>query len=393
MTDILHFNFTVDWLVVLLPVMGFLLGYAIARRRLRKQKKKLRFSNDYFQGLNYLLNDQQDKALDIFIELVETDWETIDTSLALGAIFRRQGEIDKAIKLHQNLLARPSLPAEYKSTVLISLAKDYLQAGWLDRAEGLFKQVVVDEEYSEEAQKCLMSIYESEQEWDQAINIAIRYQRRGDSRLNRVIAQYYCELSQQMIAQQDYREAESLATQALNVDKDCVRASIMLADLAINRGRLQKAIRFLRQVEQQDIQMFPLVVRRLLQCYRNLSSLPKGLAYLQSIDRKYPDLPLLDQLVPLIEELHGNQAAMEYLSDAATRRPSLSALKALVDAQVNQPAKQQGDCAGSIIPGVVNAIIAKHHAYQCVKCGYTANTHVWLCPTCHSWSSMAPKAD
>lgn len=291
MTDILHFNFTVDWLVVLLPVMGFLLGYAIARRRLRKQKKKLRFSNDYFQGLNYLLNDQQDKALDIFIELVETDWETIDTSLALGAIFRRQGEIDKAIKLHQNLLARPSLPAEYKSTVLISLAKDYLQAGWLDRAEGLFKQVVVDEEYSEEAQKCLMSIYESEQEWDQAINIAIRYQRRGDGRLNRVIAQYYCELSQQMIAQQDYREAESLATQALNVDKDCVRASIMLADLAINRGRLQKAIRFLRQVEQQDIQMFPLVVRRLLQCYRNLSSLPKGLAYLQSIDRKYRTFP------------------------------------------------------------------------------------------------------
>ena len=393
MIDFLHINFTVDWLVVLLPAMGFLLGYLLSRRRLRKQKKKLRFSNDYFQGLNYLLNDQQDKALDIFIELVETDWETIDTSLALGAIFRRKGEIDKAIKLHQSLLARPSLPAEYKSTVLIALAKDYLQAGWHDRAEGLFKQVVADEEYTEEAQRCLMSIYESEQEWDQAINIAIRYQRRGDVHLNRVIAQYYCELSQQMIAQQDYREAESLATQALNVDKNCVRASIMLADLAINRGRLQKAIRFLRQVEQQDIQMFPLVVKRLLQCHRSLSSLPKALSYLQSIDRKYSELMLLDQLVPLIEELHGQEAATQYLVDAAGQQPSMSALKALVDAQVKQPAGQQRDYAETIIPGVVDAIIARHHAYQCVKCGYSANTHVWLCPTCHSWSSMAPKAD
>lgn len=238
-----------------------------------------------------------------------------------------------------------------------------------------------------------MSIYESEQEWDQAINIAIRYQRRGDVHLNRVIAQYYCELSQQMIAQQDYREAESLATQALNVDKNCVRASIMLADLAINRGRLQKAIRFLRQVEQQDIQMFPLVVKRLLQCHRSLSSLPKALSYLQSIDRKYSELMLLDQLVPLIEELHGQEAARQYLVDAAGQQPSMSALKALVDAQVKQPAGQQRDYAETIIPGVVDAIIARHHAYQCVKCGYSANTHVWLCPTCHSWSSMAPKAD
>jgi len=184
MINFLHENFTTDWLIYLLPIFGFILGTAIARRRLRRQKRKLRFSNDYFQGLNYLLNDEQDKALDIFIKLVESDWETIDTSLTLGSIFRRQGEIDKAIKLHQNLLARPSLPAEYKSTVLLALAKDYLQAGWLDRAEGLFKDVIEDSEFRYEAQQCLMTIYEQEQEWDQAIKVACRYQRRGTKSTN-----------------------------------------------------------------------------------------------------------------------------------------------------------------------------------------------------------------
>jgi len=388
MIDFLHINFSTAWLIYLLPLIGFLLGYLIARRRLRKQKRKLRFSNDYFQGLNYLLNDQQDKALDIFIELVETDWETIDTSLALGAIFRRQGEIDKAIKLHQNLLARPSLPAEYKPTVLIALAKDYLQAGWLDRAEGLFKEVVADESYTEEAQQCLMSIYESEQEWHQAINIARRFQRRGDTRLAKVIAQYYCELSQQMIEQSDFNEADALATQALNVDKNCVRASIILADLAINRGRFQKAIRFLQQIELQDVRMLPLAIERLLQCYRNTSSLNKALSYLKSIDAKHPELFLVDTLTTLIYEVSGSEDAMQYLADAAIKQPSLIALKSLVNIQDNRQ-----NCADSIIPSVVDAIISRHHDFQCSSCGYSANTHVWLCPTCHSWGSMTPKID
>ncbi len=377
-----------QWAIYLLPLLGFLLGIFLARRRFRKQKRQLRFSNDYFQGLNYLLNDEQDKALDIFVQLVETDWETIDTSLALGAIFRRKGEIDKAIKLHQNLLARPSLPQEYKGTVLLSLAKDYLQAGWLDRAESLFNEVVGDGEFIQEAQRCLMSIYEQEQEWENAINIARRFQNKNDNELAATTAQYYCELSQKVLAQNDLKEAEALATQALTADKNCVRASLLLADLAIKRGRYQKAIRFLHQVEIQNIQLFPLIVEKLILCYRNTSNLNKALSYLRTLDKKYQEVSLVPVLTKLIEEIFGEEDALQYLSEAVLRKPSLTTLSALLQLQSPDIVRQE-----NLIPIVVDAITEKQHDFQCKRCGYTANTHVWLCPSCHSWSSMIPKMD
>ncbi len=386
MTDILDIQNLQQWTLYLLPVVTFLLGYIISRRRTKKHKKKFRFSNDYFQGLNYLLNDQQDKALDIFIDLVETDWETIDTSLALGAIFRRKGEIDKSIKLHQNLLARPSLPAEYKSTVLIALAKDYLQAGWLDRAESLFNQVIVDEDFTEEAQSLLMGIYEQEHEWEQAINIAKRYPRRGDLQLAKVVAHYYCELSQQMILQNDIKEAETLATQALNIDKNCVRASILLGDLAIKRGRYQKAIRFLRQIEIQDIQLFPLIIDDLTTCYRNTSNLNKLYAYLNSLDSRFPEIGLTPVLTQLINEIYGTEDAVQFVSAAVIQQPSLTSLKSLIELQSDNT-----ESLAQLVPEVVEALSVKAPAYQCGTCGYTANSHVWHCPSCHGWSSIQPK--
>jgi len=388
MIEYLDISKTSQWTIYLLPVLGFLLGIFLTRRRFRKQKKQLRFSNDYFQGLNYLLNDEQDKALDIFIQLVETDWETIDTSLALGTIFRRKGEIDKAIKLHQNLLARPSLPLEYKGTVLLSLAKDYLQAGLLDRAESLFIEVVDDDKFTHEAQQCLMSIYEQEQEWGNAINIARRFQSRGDVKLAQSTAHYYCELSLQVSRQNDLKEAETLATQALTTDKNCVRASILLADLGISRGRYQKAIRFLRQVEIQNIQLFPLVLDKLILCYRNTSNLTKALSYLRALDKKTKEISLVPVITSLIEEIYGKEDAMQYLSEEVIRNPTLSTLNTLLQLQ-----RPEIDRRENLLPSVVDAINAKHHGYQCKNCGYSANTHFWLCPSCHSWSSMTPNAE
>ncbi|MCW8955815.1 MAG: lipopolysaccharide assembly protein LapB, partial [Gammaproteobacteria bacterium] len=295
-------------LISFLGILAFLLGFLLARRRTKKTRRQLRFSNDYFQGLNYLLNDEQDKALEIFLKLVEVDWETIDTSLALGTIFRRKGELDKSIKLHQSLLARPSLPQQYKSRVLLELARDYQLSGWLDRAEGLFNEVLKDDIFSHEALKHLMNIYQQEHEWNAAINIARRYQRKGKENLRPVIAQYFCELSEQALASGDEKLAESLATQALSEDENCVRSSIILGSIAMDRGAHKRAIRFFQQVEFQNIEFMSLVIDKLAECYRNLSNLKSLITYLKSMERTYDNISFIPYLSDLIYEIYGQEA-------------------------------------------------------------------------------------
>jgi len=374
-----------QWALLLVPV-AFFLGWSSAKRNNKKKRRELRFSNDYFQGLNYLLNDEQDKALDVFLRLVEVDWETVDTSLALATIFRRKGEIDKSIKLHQNLLARPSLPAEYQAQVLLELGRDYQLAGWLDRAEGLFNQVLVDNTHAQAALQNLISIYQQEQEWQSAINAARRLQKNGSKNQLPVIAQFYCELSEQVHGQGDAREAEALATQALAVDENCVRASIILADIAVERGRYKKAIRFLQQVEYQDRAFLPLVLDRLINCYRNQSNLKALITYLQQIERRNPKLLLTPVLTDLINEVYGQRPALDYLISSMQARPSLDGVKKILDMKV-----PPSDYPETHLSEVVDHIVSERVGFQCNHCGYSANTLYWLCPSCQTWGAMKPR--
>ncbi len=374
-----------QWFALLIPV-AYVLGWLVAKRKNKKTRREFRFSSDYFQGLNYLLNDEQDKALEVFLRLVEIDWETVDTTLALATIFRRKGEIDKSIKLHQNLLARPSLPAEYKARVLLELGRDYQLAGWLDRAEGLFNQVLTDSSFAPQALKNLISIYQQEQEWQSAINATRRLQKDGEKNLLPVIAQFYCELGEQAFHQGDSSEAEALATQALATDENCVRASIMLADIAIERGRYKKAIRFLQQVEYQNSAFLPMVVERLVICYRNLSNMNALIAYLENIERNHPSLLLAPTVTDLIDEVHGSQAALEYLTENMAKRPSLEGMKKVLDMKL--PSDKFPE---TYLTGVVEQMVKEKPGFQCSHCGYSANTLYWLCPSCQTWGGMKPK--
>ncbi len=373
------------WALLLIPV-AFLIGWLLATRKNKKTRRRLRFSNDYFQGLNYLLNDEQDKALDVFLRLVEHDWETIDTSLALGAIFRRKGEIDKAVKLHQSLLARPSLPTDYKPRVLLELGRDYLLAGWLDRAEGLFKEILKDEALANDALRYLMNIYQQEHEWQSAINSARRSQRYNKDNLRPIIAQYYCELSDQAYQQGDLKEAEALATQGLSDDGNCVRAAIILGRIAMDRGRINKAIRFFQQIEHQDVIYFPLIVSSLATCYRNQSNLKALITYLRNVQRNHSSINLVDVIADLVNEVYDKQAAIDYLSSEMQSKPSLKGMKKLF--QLQQPDE---NCPETHMPQMVDYLLKKQQGYQCSHCGYAANTLYWLCPSCHSWGGMKPK--
>ena len=350
-------------------------------------RRQLRFSNDYFHGLNYLLNDEQDKALEVFIRLVEVDWETVDTSLALGTIFRRKGELDKSIKLHHSLLARPSLPADYKFRVLLELGRDYQLAGWLDRAEGLFKEVLKDDVYANEALSYLIDIYQQEQEWQSAINVSIQYDKESRDSNKSDIAQFYCELSNIRLEQGDIKEAESFATQALSTDPNCVRASIYLAMIAINRGRYKKAMRFLQQIEYQSPVYISIVIDKLIECYRAQSNIKSLINYLISINEKYNVVNLEYHISDLIFEVYGKQKAQDYLSDCMLKNPTLKGVKKMFEYKTPNT-----DGSENYFPEIINQMISQQSAYQCSVCGYSANTLYWLCPTCHSWGGMKPNA-
>src|SRR5690554_2987083 len=223
------------WL--LLPVAA-LSGWLIGRRRdSRPDSDGGKLHGEYFQGLNYLLNEQPDKAIEVFTRMVEVDSDTVETHLALGNLFRRRGEVDRAIRIHQNLIARPTLNAEQRSLALLELGMDYMRSGLLDRAEGLFKELAETGNHMEPALRQLLVIYQQEKDWSNAIMVARRLESISGEALHAVVAQFHCERASEHLAAGREREAQEDVRRALNVDPRCVRASLMEAEMARDGGR------------------------------------------------------------------------------------------------------------------------------------------------------------
>jgi len=221
-------------------LLWLLLPVAAASGWLVAQRGKSFLSPDYFKGLNYLLNEEPDKAIDVFIKLIDVDSDTVETHLALGLLFRRRGEVNRAIRIHQNLIARTTLNPQQRSLALFELAHDYRHAGLLDRAEDLFRELAISGKYQVLALRQLLEIYQQEQDWNKAINIAQKLVVFDNKQMH-TIAQYYCELAE------DYRQkgqndaALEAIENALKADQNCVRASLIEGQLALQRDSREQA--------------------------------------------------------------------------------------------------------------------------------------------------------
>lgn len=386
----LEFSQIPVWGVLALPAIA-LLWYVSLRRNQRNSFDRSRFSTEYFKGLNYLLNDEQDKALEIFVKLVETDWNIIDTHFALGKIFRKNGEIDKAIKIHQGLMARPSLPEKYRDSVLLELGYDYLGAGWFDRAESLFKEVLVHDPGSDKALRHLIMIYEQEKDWYKAIDVAETLYGMDPERAGPMISQYFCELAAVSMAKGDRNQAAHNANKALRYDPASVRASILLADIAMSSGDYGKARDMLQQIERQDAEFMPVIIDKLITCHHHQNDAEALLAYLDQLEKRQSGLPLLKSHAKVIEIHKGRKAAIDYVIEKLKKRPSLYGIQQLVSYSVPD---SQDDSAVLMdgLRGAVEMMQVDQAAYQCKQCGFKANTLYWLCPSCHSWGSVKPYA-
>ena len=374
------------WSLAIVPVaIGFLWLLFRAKQSHKKQQSTL--SSEYFKGLNYLLNDEQGKALDIFVKLVESNWDTIDTHFTLGKIYRKNGEMDKAIKIHQGLIARPSLPARYRNKILLELGYDYLGAGWFDRAEGLFKEVLIQDEKSKEARHNLILIYQQEKDWFKAIDIAVDLFSDAPSVIGPMIAHYYCELAEISRTKGDVSQLETYAHKALRYDSSCVRATILMADQAMSTGHDKQAIKLYETIEKQDAESMILVIDSLMKCHTDLSTQDKFYDYLLGLQDRHEDLFLQDVIASVLETSKGKQAAIEYLSDKVTHQPSLTGLQALLSY------KEKDGGADEVFSDLMTAIsvMQKDSAkYRCQRCGFSTNTHYWLCPGCNHWGKVKP---
>lgn len=374
------------WTLAIIPVaIGFL--WLLFRTTQSHKRQQSSLSSEYFKGLNYLLNDEQGKALDIFVKLVESNWETIDTHFALGKIYRKNGEMDKAIKIHQGLIARPSLPERYRSMILLELGYDYLGAGWFDRAEGLFKEVLIQDKESKEARHNLILIYQQEKDWYKAVDIAVELFADDPVTIGPMIAQYYCELADICKTKGDITQLEHNANKALRYDADCVRATILLADKAKAAGDIDKAINLYKGIEKQDPESMILVIDSLRECYTDLSAQNKLYEYLLALQERNKNLFLQNVIAAVIEDSQGRQAALEYLADKIKHQPSLLGIEKLVSYKVQEIG------ADDVFRDLSKAITAMQKdkvAYRCQKCGFSTNTHYWLCPSCNNWGCVKP---
>ena len=302
-------------LFLLLPIAAFS-GWYVARRGSERTSgaRVSELSSNYFRGLNYLLNEQQDKAIEVFLKLAEYNRDTVETHLALGNLFRRRGEVDRAIRVHQNLIARPSLTDEEKTVALLELGEDYMRAGLLDRAETLFSDLVAMDALASSALTHLVSIYQHERDWIKAIDNATRLEAATGESCGPMIAQFHCELAEQARARSDWVEARGSLDAALAAQGDCVRASMILGHIEAANDNFAAAIEAFEHVAELDVDYVPEILSPLLDCYAKAQSMQRAEDFLLRMTERHQGVSPVLALARLYTRTRGEKAAVEFLT-------------------------------------------------------------------------------
>ncbi len=377
------------WMLIGIPLF-FAMGWITARVDIRQLLSESRtLPRGYFKGLNFLLNEQPDKAIDAFIEIVKLDPETADMHFALGNLFRRRGEIERAIRVHQNLLARPDLPAEQQAQAKYELGMDYLKAGLLDRAEETFNQLV-DTPYSVQARRALLEIFQREKEWTRAIEAAQGLQESGAGARQKEIAQFYCELAQDALVHLHTADALALLDKAVHTDRKNVRATLLTGDAQLANGDVEGALMTWRRVEQQSVPHVALVAGRLMDGYRKVGRPQEGVNLLRAYLAEASSIDLIEVVFKAVIELDGVDAAKELVVDELRRNPTLLGLDKLLEARLmDAPANIWEEL--SMVKNLIHGYTQKLARYRCSHCGFKARQFYWQCPGCSNWETYPPR--
>jgi len=377
------------WWLLALPLF-FALGWLAARIDIKQLLSESRaLPRSYFRGLNFLLNEQPDKAIEAFIEVVKVDPQTIELHFALGSLFRRRGEVERAIRMHQNLVGREDLAPREKLAALFELAQDYLKAGLLDRAEELFLRLE-GSAHAEEALNFLLEIYEQEKEWHKAIGTAEKLESVTGRSHQKEIANFCCELAGVELMQSRPEAARPHLAEALSHHRLCVRANVLLGDLELAAGRPEAAIAAWERIESQNPAYLALVAERLYNAFKQAGQPEEGLNLLRGYLARYPSLDLLNIVFQGTLERQGTEVAYGLVRDELRRTPTLLGLDKLLEAQLLEaPLERRRDLE------LIKALVHQHTRglamYQCGNCGFKARQYYWHCPACAGWETYSPR--
>ena len=353
-----------------------------------KIPREQKLSANYSKGLNFLLNQQPDKALEVFLQIAEMDTETVATHFALGNLFRRRGEVDRAIRIHENLLKRDELSVEHRAHAVLALGDDFMHAGLLDRAEENFLELRQFELFRDTALRRLVSIYELEQEWRRAIETRRELEAQKVNGQAPIIAHYYCELAQRFIDEGKTDKARGRLRRSKQIHKDNPRAILMRADIARDAKDYQLAIKLYRKLLDRDPDFVAEVLPRLLSCYEATGAAADLDKALKALAKKGPKnrtaiayAAIMDDILdyPVIKE-----CLREYLADNEAFREWFAAFQMSSDKIVANPDML------SRVAGILRKTSPDGRMYQCNQCGYIGVHLYWKCPSCKKWDTMRP---
>ena len=376
------------WYLIVVPLL-FIAGWWFRGLDQRQREQEQR-PGTYYKGINLLLNDQPDKAIDAFIEVVKLDPETIELHHALGNLFSRRGEFDRAVRIHNHLLNREDLPSHERSLALFELGNDYLKAGICDRAEESFQRLLKEPEYRLDAMRSLLKIYCTEKEWNKAIEVANTLEKQAGENHQVEMGHFHCELAALEMRAKHFDQAKLELEKALQVDRKSVRALIMLGNLSMLNNDPNAALQYWAQVEKVSPEHLTLVMVQIAQAYEAIGQHDQAMNLINRALEDHSSVETLSIALDLIIKSEGEKAAEKFLKEELERRPTLWAYEKLSELRLKA---NPDDSELELLTGLLKPYVSRPGRYRCSHCGFKAKGFQWLCPGCSSWGSYSPKRE
>jgi len=381
----------IELLFLLLPVAmayGWFMGRNSIKQKQQTDKQDL--SIKYSTGLNYLLSNQQDKAIDSLLDALKVEDDSVEAHFAMANLFRKRGELDRALKVHEHLVRLNYLSTKDKQQAVFELGKDFLSAGLYDRAETMFTKLLKSKDYGVKSLTYLLKIYQSTKDWQQGLSHKKTIIKFNDKRQLHTLANFYCELSTIAFDEDKFIEVIELLEQALALDPNSCRANFLMAKIYETNEQCQLACQCYKDIYHQDQDFFPDVIEPMKACYSRLDALDEFYTFIKKVYDETAGSSALICYLDHIEVKHSNKKAIEFMLSALKRRPTIRGFQHFVKMQKNKEDKDVNNTSLDLIKELISEYLKVKHRYNCRTCGFNSATHYWSCPSCHEWEQLKP---